>query len=342
MTRQKLLQPMISASLVLLFLVGCSAPATPTPTPIPPAATATPPPAPTATEAPLPTATPVTSGKASATPTAIRQPVTPTRAPTTVPAVSSSPCTAIGQTLKSSTDNADLVCVPAGEFLMGSADSDRDAENSEKPQHKVELDAFWIDRTEVTNAQYNQCVQAGKCTASSYASDSRYNGDTQPVVGVTWNDATTYCEWAGRRLPTEAQWEKAARGTDGRLYPWGNQMATCDYAVVAVTYDSETGCGKKTTWPVGSKPRGASPYGALDMAGNVWEWVEDRYDAEYYANSPLKNPTGPSSGSDRLLRGFGWYYDTGGVRAAYRGYADPDTPLDYFGFRCVIGALPGG
>ena len=333
MNRQRLLQPMINASLVLLFLVGCSAPATPTPTPIPPTATATPPPAPTATEAPLPTAAPVTPGNASAT---------PTRAPTTAPAVSSSACTAIGQTLKSSKDNADLVCVPAGEFLMGSTDSDKDAQDNEKPQHKVDLDAFWIDRTEVTNAQYEKCVQAGQCTASSYASDSKYNGDTQPVVGVTWNDATTYCEWAGRRLPTEAQWEKAARGTDGHLYPWGNQMATCDYAVVAVTYDSETGCGKKTTWPVGSKPKGASPYGALDMAGNVWEWVEDQYDAEYYANSPSKNPTGPSSGPDRLLRGFGWYYDTGGVRAAYRGYAYPDTRLDYFGFRCVSGALPGG
>ena len=331
MNRQRLLQPMISASLVLLFLVGCSVPATPTPTPIPPTATATPPPAPTATEAPLPTAAPVTPGNASAT---------PTRAPTTAPAVSSSACTAIGQTFESSEDNADLVCVPAGEFLMGSTDSDKDAQDNEKPQHKVDLDAFWIDRTEVTNAQYEKCVQAGQCTASSYASDSKYNGDTQPVVGVTWNDATTYCEWAGRRLPTEAQWEKAARGTDGRLYPWGNQMATCDYAVVAVTYDSETGCGKKTTWPVGSKPKGASPYGALDMAGNVWEWVEDQYDAEYYANSPSKNPTGPSSGPDRLLRGFGWYYDTGGVRAAYRGYAYPDTRLDYFWFRCVGGALP--
>lgn len=308
MNHQKLLQPMISAFPVLFLLAGCGVPAARMPTTIPPTATATAPPASTVTETSFPAA----------------------------PA-----CIAIGHTFNSSMDNADLVCVPAGEFLMGSTDSDKAAENNEKPQHRVDLDAFWIDRTEVTNAQYRKCVQAGKCRESKYASDLKFNGDTQPVVGVTWNDAKTYCEWAGRRLPTEAEWEKAARGTDGHLYPWGNQAASCDYAVVALTLGNETGCGKKTTWPVGSKPQGASPFGALDMVGNVWEWVEDWYDAKYYANSPIKNPTGPSSGSSRLLRGFGWYYDADSTRAAHRGFAYPDTPLDYFGFRCVAGALPG-
>jgi len=175
----------------------------------------------------------ISSSKGAATPRPATTITTaPTRAPATAPAVSSSACMAIGQTWTSSQDNAALVCVPAGEFLMGSADSDKAAQGDERPQHTVYLDAFWIDRTEVTNAQYKKCVQAGKCTASSYANDSTYNGDTQPVVGVDWNDATTYCQWAGRKLPTEAQWEKAARGTDGRIYPWGNQAATCDYAVM--------------------------------------------------------------------------------------------------------------
>lgn len=191
----------------------------------------------------------------------------------------------------------------------------------------------------MTNAQYNKCVQAGACTASAYASDSRFNGDNQPVVGVDWSQAQAYCQWAGRQLPTEAQWEKAARGTDGQIYPWGNQPATCEYAVM--DDGSSSGCGKgDAAWPVGSKPKGASPYGALDMAGNVWEWVTDWYDAKYYASAPLRNPLGPSSGQVRVLRGGSWNSVQIHARAASRYLNAPDNRSSLIGFRCV-GVGPG-
>ncbi len=243
-------------------------------------------------------------------------------------------------------DGMVMVYVPAGEFLMGSTDADidailagckdckRDGYISEQPQHKVYLDAFWIDKTEVTNAQYKKCVQAGACKASAYASDSTYNADTQPVVGVDWSNAQAYCQWAGRQLPTEAQWEKAARGTDGRIYPWGNQAATCEYAVM--DDGSGVGCGKgNAAWLVGSKPKGASPYGALDMAGNVWEWVADWYDSQYYASSPPRNPQGPSSGEYRVLRGGSSDDVARHVRGAYRVVSHPWLWYTYWGFRCV-------
>ena len=144
----------------------------------------------------------------------------------------------------------------------------------------------------VTQAEYNECVSSGKCSANQKYDG--FTGDRQPVVGVNWNDARTYCEWAGKRLPTEAEWEKAARGTDGRIYPWGNTIdpTRANYA--------DSGIGK--TSKVGSYPSGASPYGALDMAGNAWEWVADWHDKNYYRNSPSKNPQGPDSGKYRVLR----------------------------------------
>jgi formylglycine-generating enzyme required for sulfatase activity len=237
-------------------------------------------------------------------------------------------------------DGMVMVYVPVGEFLMGSTDSDPMTQDDEKPQHTVYLDAFWIDRTEVTNAQYKKCVSAGACRASSYANDSQFNGDNQPVVGMDWNDAQAYCQWAGRQLPTEAQWEKAARGADGRIYPWGNQPATCEYAVMDDV--SGNGCGKgHTAWPVGSKPKGVSPYGALDMAGNVWEWVADWYDDKYYANSPSRNPQGPSSGQFRVMRGASLDNDPTCARAACRYSRTPVDRGNNFGFRCV-GVEPGG
>ena len=227
-----------------------------------------------------------------------------------------------------------IVYVPAGEFLMGSADSDSLAYDNEKPQHKVYLDAFWIDKTEVTNVQYEKCVQAGTCKASRYASDSKYNAYNQPVVGVDWSQAQAHCQWTGRQLPTEAQWEKAARGAqaDGRIYPWGNQTATCDYAVMD---EGGYGCGKGTTWPVGSKPQGTSPYGALDMAGNAWEWVADWYGDKYYASSPSRNPPGLSSGTYRIIRGGSFDFVAHRLRGAYRRWFDPALSGPYRGFRCV-------
>jgi formylglycine-generating enzyme required for sulfatase activity len=226
-----------------------------------------------------------------------------------------------------------MVYVPEGEFLVGSPAGEGD--DNEHPRHMVYLDAFWIDRTEATNAQYGKCLDAGACRKPDYWDDSDFNAPGQPVVGVTWEDARTYCEWAGARLPTEAEWEKAARGTDDRKYPWGNQEATCQYAVM--DDGSGAGCAQGgKAWPVGSKPAGASPYGALDMAGNVWEWVADWYVADYYGRSPVRNPQGPDSGDARGLRGGSWDIIRNYVRSAIRnGYSPGDRDNDV-GFRCVV------
>jgi serine/threonine-protein kinase len=219
-------------------------------------------------------------------------------------------------------DDMMLMFVPEGKFEMGSENGDSD----EKPVHVVWLDAFWIDQTEVTNAMYAKCVTEGMCKPSEYADNNKFNSSDQPVVAVDWNDATAYCKWAGRRLPTEAEWEKAARGTDGRTYPWGEEL-NCDIANAPFC--------KENTSKVGTYTNGASPYGALDMAGNAWEWVADWYDSSYYNNSPDRNPVGPGSGEYRVLRGGSWDPD-GGVRASYRGAGNPDFGGRDFGFRCAV------
>jgi formylglycine-generating enzyme required for sulfatase activity len=278
---------------------------TPVPTPVPP------------TKAPVaPTAAPPTI-----TPMPTKAPVAPTAAPRA------------GDTRAFAPDNAPMVFVPAGDFTMGSSDADKDAASDEKPQHTVYLDAFWIDKYEVTNAQYKKCVDAGKCSrpseSKSYTRSSYYGNasfDNYPVIYVSWNDAKTYCEWAGKRLPTEAEWEKAARGADGRIYPWGN---TFDISKV----NAERKVGDTTE--VGAYPAGASPYGALDMAGNVWEWVADWYSANYYASSPRNNPMGPSSGQYRVVRGGAWFNDGHDVRAAVRDRSTPTYAYDSVGFRCA-------
>jgi eukaryotic-like serine/threonine-protein kinase len=190
----------------------------------------------------------------------------PTLAPTPAITPAPAPTLGIGSTQVSPADGMTLLYVPEGEFLMGSADSDPDATPQEKPQHTVSLDAFWIDQTEVTGAMYARCVAGGKCKPRWCLSGPEF--DQHPAVCVDWFNAKAYCEWAGRRLPTEAEWEKAARGTDDRLYPWGNEPATCELAVM--NDGSGNGCGGgSASTRVGSKPKGASPYGALDMAGNV-------------------------------------------------------------------------
>jgi serine/threonine-protein kinase len=222
--------------------------------------------------------------------------------------------------------DAPMVFVPAGEFTMGSNDY-----SDEKPPHTVYLDAFWIDKFEVTNAAYKKCVDVGKRQPpSSPKSNTRdsYYGDLQygnyPVIYVSWNDANACCTWAGKRLPTEAEWEKAARGTDGRIYPWGNTFEQSRLNSGMVVGD---------TTEVGKYPSGASPYGVLDMAGNVWEWVADWYGS--YPSGTQRNPTGPMSGEGRVVRGGALYLDWYNVRVAVRHVLAPTASLSNVGFRCA-------
>jgi len=231
-----------------------------------------------------------------------------------------------------------MCLIPAGSFWMGCNSAvDNDCDSDESPYHEVTLSGYYIDKTEVTVDDYADCVTAGACTApstaSSYCNWEVSGKGNHPVNCVNWSQAGEYCTWAGKRLPTEAEWEKAARGTDGRKYPWGNEDATCEYAVMD---DGGNGCGTDSTWNVcGKSPAGDSPYGLCDMSGNVWEWVSDWYDSGYYTNSPASNPTGPVSGSDRVKRGgrFGTY--DFGLRAANRSYDSPSYDYVSLGFRCV-------
>jgi serine/threonine protein kinase len=242
---------------------------------------------------------------------------------TSIPEPTHTPALGISWAQVSVKDGMTLVYVPEGEFIMGWNDGDDD----EKPVHTVWLDAFWIDRTEVTNAMYEKCISAGACSPSSCSGSNAFNGSDQPVVCVNWNDASIYCGWAGRRLPTEAEWEKAARGTDGRIYPWGEQSPDAQL----MNYNQNI--GKTST--VGSYPEGASPYGALDMAGNAWEWTADWYGESYYSSSPDRNPEGPGSGGYRVLRGGSWVNVVDLVRASNRFWFTPDDRLNFYGFRCA-------
>jgi formylglycine-generating enzyme required for sulfatase activity len=208
-----------------------------------------------------------------------------------------------------------MVYVPAGEFTMGSLPGE--GEGDEMPQHTVFLDAFWIDRTET--------------------------GGERPTVRLSWNEAQDYCNSVGGRLPTEAEWEKAARGTDGREYPWGNDIP--DNTKANYCEEGED-CGiekrpdgllvYKEQGPVGLFPAGASPYGALDMAGNVWEWVADWYDPSYYTSSPSENPSGPDNGDNKVLKGGSFNNSAWEIRSANRHSALPKDGDKSIGFRCMV------
>jgi formylglycine-generating enzyme required for sulfatase activity len=237
-------------------------------------------------------------------------------------------------------DRQIMIEVPVGKFLMGSSDQDQFAGEDEKPQRSVYVDSFWIDQTEVTNGQFQTCEDEGRC-GPSQARNRVFRELQLPVVGVTWEQAAMYCEWAGGRLPTEAEWEKAARGTDGRLYPWGNEfegeyLNFCDANCVADWRDRSADDGYRYTAPVGSYPDGASPYGVLDMSGNVWEWTADWYTPDAYAAIPPTNPTGPTSGLQKVIRGGSWYYKGASLRVARRHRDVPSSSYDNIGFRCVI------
>jgi serine/threonine-protein kinase len=248
---------------------------------------------------------------------------------------------ALGDTWTRPADDAVMVFVPAGEFPMGSTDDDPGAQAEEKPQHVVSLDAFWIDRTEVTNAQYRRCVEASACPAPDCWEYPGTDGPDQPVVCVTWHEAQAFAQWAGGRLPTEAEWEYVARGPEGFRYPWGNEfdgtrLNYCEVNCVAdCESDQEYDDGYAEIAPVGSYATGASWCGALDMAGNVREWVADWYDRDYYGQADLRNPTGPAVGRYRVLRGNSWMHVREQAYSAYRFKGHPDNTSDNVGFRVV-------
>ena len=249
------------------------------------------------------------------------------------------------------TDGMVMVFVPEGSLFMGSDESQIETAKAlcdmypdaygkcasetfelEIPQHSVEVGAFWIDLTEVTNAQYSLCVEEGLCNPSRLADDPAYNGDYYPVAGIPWKDAVDYCVWAGGRLPNEIEWEYAAKGTVGVIYPWGNEFA-CERGNF---WESCSQCedGYSGPAPVGSFPSGASWCGAMDMAGNTWEWVGDAYDEysiRYQASSASQH-----SEELRILRGGSWGYCPAFVRTTYRYSVTPEANYLAVGFRCVV------
>jgi formylglycine-generating enzyme required for sulfatase activity len=297
-------------------------------------------------------------------------PVIPTPAPPTL-----TPVPVVGATMVWDKDGSVMVYVPGGEFIMGSGDTDVDSAlalcnevggdcerswfDNEQPQHTVYLDAFHIDKTEVTNAQFARFLnemgnrEEGGVTwlgigdeaclitwdGEQYQPKSGY--ENHPIIEVSWYGARAYCEWVGKRLPTEAEWEKACRGADGWIYPWGstfngNKVNFCDKNCSEELKDISVDDGYARTAPVGTYSTGVSLYGALDMAGNVREWVADWYDSGYYSRSPRRNPPGPDSGEKRVIRGGSWQYSWRLTRCPYRsGWSAPTFIGGDVGFRCA-------
>ncbi|MBL8042271.1 MAG: SUMF1/EgtB/PvdO family nonheme iron enzyme [Nitrospira sp.] len=240
-------------------------------------------------------------------------------------------------------DGAPMVLIPAGAFTMGS----NEGLPAERPEHVVTLDAYAIDRYEVSLRLYRRFLQEVQRDAPPTWDDEAAEtvGD-RPAIGVSWADASAYCTWAGKRLPTEAEWEKGARGTDGRRYPWGPMQPFVDIANYnrgvwvseAVTLVNVTGGVEGMSVRHGLKEGGRSPYGLHHMAGNAAEWVGDWYDREYYAKSPDKNPTGPAKGEKKVIRGGSWSDLPVALRSSARVSAEPDFQDRAIGFRCAMDA----
>lgn len=256
-------------------------------------------------------------------------------------------------------DGMELAPVPGGFFQMGSTSDQSTAAfqlchrfwdtcgqnqfRDETPRHLVYLSGFWIDRTEVSNQQYQRCVQAGACSAPRCWNGLQFDDPEGPVVCVTWDQASAYCGWAGGRLPTEAEWEYAARGPAGALYPWGNdfegtKLNYCDSTCGRPRSDPEFSDGYYYTAPVGSYPEGASWVGVLNLSGNVSEWVQDGFSS--YQPLPAWNPVGKGTGDTHTIRGGSWFLSPLEARATWRqGLASGDW-YDDLGFRCLIPGTP--
>ncbi len=244
-------------------------------------------------------------------------------------------------------DGAAMVLVPAGEFIMGTSESaysrfvrgllgepTATVPDDETPAHQVYLDAFYMDKYEVTVGRYADFLEASGREKPRYWDEVRLDPRRDiPVIGVSWDDAKAYCSHYGKRLPTEAEWEKAARGTDGRIYPWGNRTPTAKLANYGKPWSPDF--SRDVLKPVGSYEAGKSPYRIYDLAGSVWEWVADSYHRSYYANSPDRNPKGPSSGAFKVLRGGSWVGLQRNLRSADRAYSTPAYRIAILGVRCA-------
>lgn len=227
----------------------------------------------------------------------------------------------------------DMIMIPAGPFYRGcnQAHEDCSQRTNELPLKQIMISTFYVDATEVTQAQYKQCMDASQCTAPDSASAfDPVNKGNNPVGGIEWQQAVDYCTWKGKRLPTEAEWEKASRGTDGRTYPWGNFAPDCNLA-----HYLDCTLGSSEPLAVGSKT-GDSPYGLKDMAGNNLEWTNDYYANSYYQTSPTTDPQGPTTGMYKVIRGGGWGYGALYLRSSNRYFAAPTAKLAQFGFRCAM------